>query len=304
MRQILPRALFQQAMTSDDRVQTRFLPGAIVCYLLLIFFYVVFASTDWGHKLDDDAFLGRGAVSRQVVRLDAVLLMLISSATIMIAAVGLFLISVVRRRALVGLITIAGFLIAVLGAEILKDFVFQWRALVPADAQLGKDLQENSYPSGHATIVTAFVLSLLMVSPARWRPWLAAVAGAISSIFTTGVLFAGWHRASDALGALAWAGLCMNLAAAVAVRLRGQPALAKPRHALAGSVIIGVVMLLFFFLTTATAAPQYPHHDLPFLLLSGLIIAGSFALTAWYSRQLQTVEFRKGARNLEVRSEW
>lgn len=304
MRQILPRAFFQQPMTSDGRVQTRFLPGTIVCYVLLVVFYVVLVNTDWGHQLDDGAYLGRGSVSSKVIALDTVLLKQISDSTIMAAAAGLFLISFVRRRALVGLITIAGFLIAVLGAEILKDFVFRWRELVPADAQLGEDLQGNSYPSGHATIVTAFVLSLLMVSPARWRPWLAAVAGAISSIFTTGVLFTGWHRASDALGALAWAGFCMNLAAATAVRLRGQPALAKPRHALVGSVIIGAVILLFFFLTAATAAPQNRHHDLPFLLLSGPIIAGSFALTAWYSRQLQTVEFRKGARNLEVRSEW
>jgi membrane-associated phospholipid phosphatase len=303
MGQILPRALFQRAMTSDDRVQTRFLPGAIVCYLLLVIFYVALASTDWGHQLDDEAYLGRGAVSRQVVALDTVLLMWISNVTIMAAAAGLLLISVVRRCALVGVVTVAGFVIAVLGAEILKDFVLPWRALVPGDAQLGKDLQGNSYPSGHATIVTAFVLSLLMVSPARWRPWLTAVAGAISSIFTAGVLFTGWHRASDALGALAWAGLGMNLAAAAAVRLRGQPALAKPRHALSGSVIVGFVVLLYFCLTAATTAPQYPHHDLPFVFLSGLIIAGSFALTAWYSQQLQTVEFRKGARILEVRSE-
>ena len=293
MRQILLRDLFQRPTTSDGRVQTRFLPGTIVCYVLLVIFYVVLVSTDWGHQLDDGAYLGRGAVSRQVIALDTVLLMQISNATIMTAAAVLLLISFVRRRALVGLITIAGFLIAVVGAEILKDFVFPWRALAPADAQLGQDLHENSYPSGHATIVTAFVLSLLMVSPARWRPWLAAVAGAISSIFTTGVLFAGWHRASDALGALAWAGLCMNLAAAAAVRLRGQPALAKPRHALAGSVIIVVLMLLFFFLTAATAAPQYPHHDLPFLLVSGLIIAGSFALTVWYGRQLEAVDFSR-----------
>ena len=31
---------------------------------------------------------------------------------------------------------------------------------------------------------------------------------------------------------------------------------------------------------------------LPFLLVSGLIIAGSFTLTAWYSRQLEAVDFR------------
>lgn len=279
-------------MTSDGRLATRFLPGAIVCYVLLIVGYVILVSTDWGHQLDDDAYLGRGAMSRQVVMLDAALLMRISNTTIVTAAAVLLLMSVVRRCVLVGVLAIAGFFTAVVGAEILKDLVFQWRILVADDARLGKDLQFNSYPSGHATIVTAFVLSLLMVSPARWRPWLAAVAGAIGSIFTAGVLFAGWHRASDALGALAWSGICMNLAAAAAVRLRGRPVLGKPRHALSCSVILGVVMLCSLYLIGATAAPQYPHRDLPFFLLSGLIIVGSFALTAWYGRQLQAVEFR------------
>jgi membrane-associated phospholipid phosphatase len=303
MRQILPRALFQQPMTSDGRVQTRFLPGTIVCYLLLINFYVVLVGTDWGHQFDDDAYLGRGAMGRQVITLGAVLLMRISEGTIMTAAAVLFLISLVRRCALVGVLAIVGFFTAVAGAEILKDHVFPWWVLVADDAQLGKGLEGNSYPSGHATIVTAFVLGMLMVSPARWRPWLAAIAGTISSIFTASVLFTGWHRASDALGALAWSGLCMSLAAAAAVRLGGRPALTKPRHALSASVTIGVVMLLYFYLTAATAAPQYPHYDLAFFLLSGLIIAGSFTLTAWYGRELQKVEFRKAARSSEVISD-
>src|SRR6202044_1267063 len=49
-------------------------------------------------------------------------------------------------------------------------------------------------------------LSLLLVSSSRWRPWLAVAAGCMTATFATGVLFAGWHRPSDALGALAWSG--------------------------------------------------------------------------------------------------
>lgn len=280
-------------MTSDGRPQTRFLPGTIVCYVLFVIFYVVLVGTDWGHQLDYDAFLGRGALNRHVVTLNAALLLWISNATIMTGAGVLLLISVVRRRVLVGVLAIAGFLTAVIGAEILKDLVLPWRPLVPDDAQLTKDLQLNSYPSGHATVATAFVLALLMVSPARWRSWLAAVAGAISCIFTAGVLFAGWHRASDALGALAWSAVCLNLAAAAAVRLRGRPATGKPRRALSVNVALSIVMLAVFFLTAATAAPRHPHRDLPFFLLTSLIIVSSFTLTAWYSRQFEAVDFSR-----------
>jgi membrane-associated phospholipid phosphatase len=290
-------------MTSDSKVQTRFVPGTIVCSVLLVTFYVVLVGTDWGHQLDDDAFLGRGALNRHVVPLDLALLMPISIATIMIASGVLLLVSVVRRRVLIGLLAIAGFFAAVIGAEILKDLVFPWQALIPDDARLGQDLQLNSYPSGHATVATAFLLALLMVSPPRWRSWLGPVAGAISSIFATGVLFAGWHRASDALGALAWSGVCMTLAAAVAVQLRGRPVMGKARPPLFGSAALWVVLLVAFFLVAATAPPQHPVRNLPFFLLTGLIIVSSFILTSWYSRQFEAVDFR-GARDLEVRSDW
>jgi membrane-associated phospholipid phosphatase len=280
-------------MTSDVRVRTRFVPGMIVCYILLITFYVVLVGTKWGHQLDDDVFFGRAALNRHVVPLDLALLMSISNATILIASGVLLLISVVRRRVLVGLVAIAGFCTAVVGAEILKDLVFPWRALVPDDAGVGKDLQLNSYPSGHATVATAFLLALLMVAPARWRSWLGPVAGAASSIFATGVLFAGWHRASDALGALAWSGLCMSLAASVAVQLRGRPGMAKARPPLSGSAVLGIVSLVAFFLVAATAPPQQPVHNLPFFFLTGLIIVSSFILTAWYSRQFEVVDFSR-----------
>jgi membrane-associated phospholipid phosphatase len=303
MRQILPTARFQRSMAFDGRGETRFLPGTIVCCVLLISFYVILVGTDWGHQLDDEAYLGRSALNPQVVKLDAALLSRISNATIMTAGGVLLLISIVRRRVLVGVLAIAGFFTAVIGAEILKDFVFPYRALIPDDARLGKDLLVNSYPSGHATVATAFVLALLMVSPARWRSWLAAVSGTISSIYAAGVLFAGWHRASDALGALAWSAVCMNLAAAAAVRLKGQPATGKSRHAWSASILLGLVMLLSFFLIAGAAAPQYHHDDLPFFFLSALIILGSFTLATWYGRELRAVEFRKGARASEVRGE-
>ena len=300
MHKILPKAFFQQRTTSERR--GRFLAGTILCCLLLISFYVVLVGTGWGHQLDDDTFLGRGAMSQQVVRVDAALLLGISNGTIVAATVVLLLISVVRRRALVGVLTVAGFFMAVAGAEILKDFVFQWRALVPDDAELNAYFDGNTYPSGHATIATAFLLSLLLLSPPRWRLWLTAVAGAGSSVFAAGVVFAGWHRASDALGALAWSGFCMNLAAAAAVRFRGRPAIDEGRHGSTASIVVGLVMLLCFFLIVSPAVAQYPNRDLPFVLVGAAIIAGSFALTIWYSRELQSVEFLEGTDSL-VRSE-
>jgi hypothetical protein len=115
----------------------------------------------------------------------------------------------------------------------------------------------------------------------------------MSSIFATGVLFAGWHRPSDALGALAWSGLCMHLAAAFAVRLQGRPrpAIAHPARALSGTIGCGILVAAGSWLIAAAAAPEYPYGDLPFFVLTGLIIAGAFSLTAWYGWQLRAVDW-------------
>ena len=279
-------------MTSDRSPQKRFLLGALVCFCLLIVCYIALVGTTWGHKLDADAFLGRGALSRKVMIWNVLLLMRVTSVTVISLAGVLLLIGILRRSMQVGVMAAVGFGAAVAGAEILKQ-VFPWRALVPDDARLGASFQFGTYPSGHATIGTAFVLGLLLVSPARWRSWLAVVAGAGSSAFTAGVLFDGWHRGSDALGALAWSGLCMNLAASLAVRFGGRPAISKNNQAALYSVGVGVSMIAGMFLISLTAAHQYPYGDLPFFLLAGLIIAGSFSLTAWYAWQLRDIEFSK-----------
>jgi membrane-associated phospholipid phosphatase len=279
-------------MTSDGRLQKHFLLGALICVGLLLVLYIGLVGTTWGHRLDDDAYLGRGALSRKVISLDSVLLMRVTSVTVVIAAVVLLLIGVVRRSIWVGVIAAVGFGTAVAGAEILKK-VFPWRALVPDDARLGEYLQFGTYPSGHATIGTAFALGLLLLSPARWRLWLAAVAGAISSVFATGVLFTGFHRGSDSLGALAWSGVCMNLAAVLAVRLKGKPTSVNRNGFVAYSAGLAILAIAGMCLISLTTAHQYPYGDLPFFLLAGLIIAGSFSLTAWYAWQLRDMDFSK-----------
>jgi hypothetical protein len=277
---------------STDRpnwtVQRRLLLGAMVCGVLLIVCYFVFVGTPWGHQVDDDAYFGHGALSRKVVRLDSDILDLVTKATLLFAAVVLLLIAAIRGCTFVGVIGVVGFG----GAEILKP-TLPWRELVPNDGLFERGFQTGTYPSGHATIGTALALSLLLVSSSRWRPWLAVAGGCVSSMFSTGVLFAGWHRPSDALGALAWSGLCMNLAAAFAVRLKGRPsrAIAHPGRAVFCSVGSGMMVAAASWMIAAGAAPGYPNGDLSFFVLTGLIVAGAFSLTAWYGWQLRAVDW-------------
>jgi membrane-associated phospholipid phosphatase len=277
---------------TDWTIQRGLLWAALVCAALLIVGYFAFVSTSWGHRLDDDALFGRKALNWKVIRLDSAALDLVSKAGLLLAAGVILIIAAVRRCILVGVIGVVGFGCAVVGAEVLKHKL-PWRALVPNDFLLERGFQTGSYPSGHATIGTSFALSLLLVSSSRWRPWLAVAAGCMSATFATGVLFAGWHRASDALGALVWSGFCMNIAAAFAVRLRGRPTLAMehPERALFGSAGLGILVAAATWLVAAAAAPEYPYGDLPFFVLTGLIIAGAFSLIAWYGWQLRAVDW-------------
>ena len=288
---------------TDWTIQRRLLLGALVCAVLLIAGYFVLVSTSWGHQLDDDAYFGRKALSRKVISLDAHMLDLVSKATLPLAALVLLVIAAVRRCTLVGVIAVMGFGFAVIGAEVLKH-KFPWRALVPNDGLLARHMQTGTYPSGHATIGTSLALSLILVSSYRWRPWLAVAAGCMSSTFSTAVLFASWHRPSDALGALAWSGLCMTMAAAIAVRMGGRPRPAIPHasHALFGSLGLGILVAAATWIIAAAAAPAYPYGDLPFFVLTGLIIVGAFSLIAWYGWQLRAVDWPADRNHYGLRS--
>jgi PAP2 superfamily protein len=277
---------------ADRTIQRRLLLGALVCTVLLIVCYLALVSTSWGHQLDNAAYFGHKALRPRVMILDAKMLGILTKASLPFAALVPLLIAVVRRCTFIGVVAVVGFGCAVVGAEVLKH-TLPWRALVSSDALLERGFKTGTYPSGHATAGTALALSLLLVSSSRWRPWLAVAAGGMSSIFATGVLFAGWHRPSDAMGALAWSGLCMNLAAAFAVRLQGRSriAIAHPARAVFGSVGFGILIVAGSWLIAAAAAPEYPFGDLPFFVLTGLIIAGGFSLTAWYGWQLREVDW-------------
>jgi|SRR6516162_3460188 len=279
-------------MIQTRTIERRLLLGALVCAVLLIAGYFALVSTPWGHQFDDDAFFGRQALTLKIIRFDSDILDLVNKAALLLATVVLLVIAAARRSTFVGVIAVAGLGCAVAGAEVLKSMLPR-QALVPEDALLERGFQASTYPSGHATVGTSLALGLLLVSSSRWRPWLAVAGGCLSVTFTTGVLFAGWHRPSDALGALAWSGLCMNAAAAFAIRMRGRPraAIAHPSRAAFGSVALAILVAAATWLIASAAAPEYPYTDVPFFVLTGLIIAGAFSLTAWYGWQLRAVDW-------------
>lgn len=71
-----------------------------------------------------------------------------------------------------------------------------------------------SWPSGHATASTAFVLCLILVTPAGAR-WLSGALGAaVATLVSYSILMLGWHFPSDVLGGQLVAGTWVLVALA------------------------------------------------------------------------------------------
>lgn len=267
----------------------------MVCVAGLIFGYWLFVRTPLGQQLDDLAYDGRLALAGRYAHLDDLILDPISITVVAVAAVALVVVGLVRGCPWRGLFAAGSFGAAIVAAELLKAVLH--RPVLFSDQNVSADLLgRETYPSGHTTITTSFVLAVLLVCPARVRPWLAVAAGVVSASYATGVLFAGWHRPSDALGGLALSGAALGCAAAATAWTERR----RPWRVTAGDtsfrnqVLAGVgllvVMTAVAWGVAARHVGRYPDDDIQFLIMVPLIVTGSFAVTLWYGwviRQLR-----------------
>lgn len=269
--------------------------GVVVCLAALIFGYWLFVRTRIGQQIDDLAYDGRLALGGRYVRLDDVLLDWISVAVVAVAALLLVAIGVARGCRWRGLLAAGAFGGAIVAAELMKHVLL--RPLLFVDPGVATSLlSRETYPSGHTTITTSFVLAVLLVCPSRRRPWMAVLAGVVSAAYATGVLFAGWHRPSDALGGLALSGAALGCAAALVAWIERGRAWSVGAGAVSFRSQILVATGLFVVMVGAAWAvaardiDAFPDYDLPFLALVPMIVIGSFAVTLWYGwviRQLR-----------------
>jgi hypothetical protein len=282
------------SLSLNSLVRDRLICGAIACAVLFVCGYLTLVSTTWGHTVDNAAYFGRRVVARTVVQYDHHILGAVTIPSLALAIATILIIGAIRRCLLGAVIVAVGFGCALVGAEFLKHLL-PWPTLVPGDSSLVADLRRETYPSGHTTIGTSLAIALVLVSSAGWRPWLAILAGFMSGSFATGVLFTGWHRPSDALGGILWSGFSMSLAAAAAVTWCGRDIRPIPNasRALFVNTLLAVILsVALVWSVAACTGDNYPDADMPFLILSLLIISGSFAVTGWFDWQLRYVDWR------------
>jgi membrane-associated phospholipid phosphatase len=118
----------------------------------------------------------------------------------LVAAIGVVvLVALARGRPRLALGAGAVIATSILTTEVLKKLVLPRPRLDP-DAPSW--LLANIFPSGHTTIAMATAVAFVLVVPYRMRGPAALVGGFYAAALAAATLEAGWHRTSDAVGAV------------------------------------------------------------------------------------------------------
>lgn len=90
----------------------------------------------------------------------------------------------------------------------------------------------------------------------------------------------------------------MSMAAIAAVTLLGHAVrpIEHTRRALIGSTALAALVAAATWFAATAAPNDYPDADAPFLILSLLIIFGSFLVTTWFGWQLRSLDWQRPRR--------
>lgn len=266
----------------------QFLTIAAATFALFLGCELVLDLTAWGQNWDDTALLEARLLPEVVWDTCDTLLRIIRIPSILVAFTVCLAVAATRRQLFTGLVAVTVTSAAIVSAEVVKhltprpDLALELTLMVDNGAA-------NTFPSGHATIVTALGLSLILVAAPRWRPWIASVAFACISLVACSTVIADWHRPSDAIGGMALATTWMALAGWFLSRLRGTSVLEHgaigPRifafawaiTAFAALLALSLATAEGIFLALATA-------EIAILLIAGVLVAS-------YARALKDVDF-------------
>ncbi len=258
------------------RILLRLLLLVSISGLLLAAGYGFFVRTAAGQALDDAGYFGRMPQERVLKAYDNEILGMVRKNVILIAAGVVLVFAAIRRRFLDGMIVLAGAAMAIEGAEILKHVLYR-PELVKPGGPMPAYFVGDTYPSGHTSVATSFALAVVLLMPAAWRFASAVLAGFVSASYATGVLFAGWHRPSDALGGIFWTLFCLGLAALFLVAIRRHDWDPPPRMGVRWMlpVIPGAAVALWLAMVFAGATPGATGGV--FVVMTAAILAASFA---------------------------
>ena len=191
-------------------------PAVLVVLYAAAFALVYYASVRTVRgRLVSDASL-RGAISSGGAVQDTVesILDLVSVGSLLGAVAVVAVIALLRLERVRGLAAIA-----VLGTANVSTWLLKEHLLTRPDLGLDEVAPAtlNSLPSGHTTAAFSAVAALLIVLPAAARTPTALLGGGLVTATAFATMFAGWHRAADAVAAFLVVGVWTMVAIALLI---------------------------------------------------------------------------------------
>ena len=171
----------------------------------LVLVYYVSVRTVRGREVSDASL--RGAIFSGTSLQDTVaaILDIVSVGSLLGAVAVVAVIALLRLDRVRGLASIAVLVTANVSTWLLKEHLL-------ARPDLGLDeiapATLNSLPSGHTTAAFSAVAALLIVLPSAERIPASVLGGVFATVTALATMFAGWHRAADAMAAFLVVGLC------------------------------------------------------------------------------------------------
>jgi membrane-associated phospholipid phosphatase len=162
--------------------------------------------------------------------------------------------ALIRRRGRVAVAAAGIMLAANVTTQILKPALGGFHPVALESG--GHSVGAGAWPSGHATAAMSLALCAVLVSSARWRPFVAAAGAAFAVAVSFSFLILIWHYPSDVLGGFLVAGTWTLIGVAAvwtadgrsarspAVPLTAREALGPPAAAVLGALaLVGLVVL-------------------------------------------------------------
>ena len=211
----LPRS--QQADVA--RSIRRLLGLSTVSLIVFAGVYLLAQRSAFGQRFERDVLLGRGAGATGLQGGASAILDQVTAGAVALLAGAVCCVAVVRGRLGLALATGLAVVLTLASAAVLKSLLLSRPVLLGSDAVA----TARSYPSGHVAAAAALGCAAVVVAPVGWRLRATGVAVALTGVVGVAVLFAGWHRPSDAIGGVATAMCWFGVVAAILVRNQRRP---------------------------------------------------------------------------------
>ena len=250
---------------------------ATVYAVAFVLVYYVSVRTVRGRLISDASL--RGAISSGAsvqVTVEAIL-DIVSVGSLLGAVAVVAVIALLRLDRVRGLASIAVLVTANVSTWLLKEHLIT-RPDLGLDEVAPATL--NSLPSGHTTAAFSAVAALLIVLPPAVRVPTAFLGGTFATVTALATMFAGWHRAADAMAAFLVVGVCTMVAISLVVVFDSPPPRPSARVPLGwwvalsvGALILGGTLSLGLSVLGPIRATQLG--SLLAFLTAGLLIVGT-----------------------------